>query len=417
MKVIVCGAGAAGLMAAGTAAQYAREVVLIEKNDKVGKKLRITGKGRCNITNACDIEDMIEMYPANGKFLYSALYSFTNRDIVALLESMGVKTKTERGGRVFPVSDDARDVVSAMRKYALKPNVTLVRGEVRSLIMRDGALRGVKTGKGAITGDAVILATGGASYKQTGSDGYGYKLAQSAGHSITDIIPSLVPLEVKEKWCKALMGLSLKNIEVTLLDKDCSELYSGRGEMLFTHFGVSGPLILSASAHMRRKAEGCIIKIDLKPALSAERLDERMLRDFSTRSNKHIINALDALLPKALIPVVIDIAQIPPHKSVNMLTRGERQALGAAIKGLVLNVAGFRPINEAIITSGGVKVTEINPSTMESKKTPGLYFAGEIIDVDGYTGGYNLQAAWSTGYLAGMNAGNFKGERNGNSKQ
>ncbi|MBR0365532.1 MAG: NAD(P)/FAD-dependent oxidoreductase [Clostridia bacterium] len=404
MTVIVCGGGAAGLMAAGTAAEYADRVILIEKNEEVGRKLRITGKGRCNITNACDTEDMIAMFPVNGRFLYSALYTFTNTDMIALLERYGVKTKIERGGRVFPVSDDARDVVKAMRAYALKRNVKLIRAEVRELVAENGRITGVRTRQVEIKGDAVILATGGASYKRTGSDGYGYTLAKSAGHTITDIVPSLVPLTAAEKWCSELMGLSLKNAGVTVFDQKGKQIFSDRGELLFTHFGVSGPLILSASSHMRKRADGCVIRIDLKPALSYEQLDARILRDFKERQNKHIINALDALLPKALIPVATGLAGIEPHKSVNSVTREERQRLGAVIKGLTLHITGFRPINEAIITSGGVKVSEIDPHTMESKIVSGVYFAGEIIDIDGYTGGYNLQAAWSTGYLAGMNA-------------
>ena len=406
MDVIVCGGGAAGLMAAGTAAEYARKVTLIEKNDKFGKKLRITGKGRCNITNACEIEDMISMFPVNGKFLYSALYTFTNDDIVSLLESYGVKTKVERGGRVFPVSDDARDVVGAMRKYALKKNVRTVKGEVKALIIEDGVVKGVKTDKGTYYADSVIICTGGASYPQTGSDGYGYKLASKAGHTIVELQPSLVPLCCEEAFCKDLMGLSLKNVEVTAYNQKGKKIHSGFGEMLFTHFGVSGPLILSLSAHIKNEVKngGCKIKIDLKPALSEQQLDGRILRDFEKQKNKHLINSLDALLPKALIPVIIEISGNQPHKSVCEITKAERKALCEKIKSLELTVSGFRPIAEAIITSGGVKTSEINSSTMESKIVKGLYFAGEIIDIDAYTGGYNLQAAWSTGYLAGMNA-------------
>ncbi len=406
MTVIVIGAGAAGLIAAGTAAQYARKVILIEKNDKVGKKLRITGKGRCNITNACEIEDMISMYPVNGKFLYSALYTFTNDDIVTLLNEQGVETKVERGGRVFPVSDDARDVVDAMRRYALKDNVELVKDEVTGLNIIDNKITGVKTSKREFKCDRVILCTGGASYPQTGSDGAGYKLAKKAGHTIIDPTPSLVPLVCEEEWCKDLMGLSLRNVEVTAYNSKNKKIHTGFGEMLFTHFGVSGPLILSLSAHIKKELEkGVYIKINLKPALTEQQLDARILRDFEVNKNKHLINALDALLPKTLIPVIIEISGIAPHKSVCEVTREERKRLLMSIRELTLNVKGFRPISEAIITSGGIKVSEINSSTMESKIINGLYFAGEIIDVDGYTGGYNLQVAWSTGYLAGMNAG------------
>lgn len=405
MTVIVCGGGAAGMIAAGTAAKTADNVILIEKNDVLGKKLRITGKGRCNITNACDIEDMINMYPVNGKFLYSALYTFTNDNIVELLESYGVKTKVERGGRVFPVSDDARDVVSAMRKYALQPNVKLIKDEVKSLVIEDGKIKGVKTSGGIYKADSVIMCNGGASYPQTGSDGSGYRMAEKAGHTVISPTPSLVPLCTEEKWCADIMGLSLKNVEVTAFNSKNKKLYTGFGEMLFTHFGVSGPLILSLSAHIKKEvANGVTIKIDLKPALSYEQLDSRVLRDFEGQKNKHIINALDALLPKKLIPVIIEISGIEPHKAVCEITREERKRLLDILKGLKLNITGFRPIREAIITSGGIKTSEINSSTMESKLVSGLYFAGEIIDVDGYTGGYNLQVAWSTGYLAGMNA-------------
>lgn len=406
MTVIVVGAGAAGLIATGTAAQYADNVILIEKNDKVGKKLRITGKGRCNITNACEIEDMISMYPVNGKFLYSALYTFTNDDIINLLNQQGVDTKIERGGRVFPVSDDARDVVNAMRRYALKKNVKLIKADVKGLITNENKITGVKTSKGEIQCDRVILCTGGASYPQTGSDGSGYRFAKSVGHTVIKPTPSLVPLCCEEKWCSEIMGLSLRNVEVTAYNSDDKKIHSGFGEMLFTHFGVSGPLILSLSAHIKKEiSNGVKIKIDLKPALNETQLDARVLRDFDKQKNKHLINALDALLPKALIPVIIGISGISPHKSVCEITREERKRLVWIIKGLTLNITGFRPIAEAIITSGGVKVSEINSSTMESKLVEGLYFAGEIIDVDGYTGGYNLQVAWSTGYLAGLNAG------------
>ena len=408
MTVIVCGAGAAGLMAAGTAAKTADKVVLIEKNDAVGRKLRITGKGRCNITNACDTEDMIGMFPVNGRFLYSALYTFTNYDIISLMESYGVKTKIERGNRVFPVSDDARDVVAAMRKYALQKNVKIVKAEVKSLVIDNGEIKGVNTTAGKFSGDRVILCCGGASYPVTGSDGSGYKLAKMAGHTIIKPTPSLVPLIAEEKWCRDIMGLSLKNVEVTAYNGKGKKIHSAFGEMLFTHFGVSGPIILSLSAHIKNvKDSGCTIRIDLKPALDEAQLDARVLRDFEKQKNKHIINALDALLPKALIPVVIRLAEIEPHKSVNEITRQERKRLCGIIKGLTLHITGFRPIAEAIVTSGGVKTSEIDPSTMESKKTKGLYFAGEIIDVDGYTGGFNLQCAWSTGYLAGSNAGKF----------
>lgn len=403
MTVIICGAGAAGLIAAGTAAKHADKVILVEKNDQVGRKVRITGKGRCNITNACDIEDMISMFPTNGKFLYSALYTFTNYDIINLLEKYGVKTKVERGNRVFPVSDDARDVVAALRKYALQSNVKLIKDSVKSLIMENGVIKGVKTASRSIMGDKVIICTGGASYPLTGSDGYGYKLAKSAGHTIIPPVPSLVPVTIEEKWCRNVMGLSLRNVEVTAYDSKNKKIHTMFGEMLFTHFGVSGPIILSLSAHIKKHLKsGCILKLDLKPALSDQQLDARLLRDFEKQKKKHLINSLDELLPKSIIPVIIDLSGIDPHKSVCEITKAERHALLETIKGVKLTVSGFRPIEEAIVTSGGVKTSEINSSTMESKLVKGLYFAGEIIDVDAYTGGFNLQAAWSTGYLAGL---------------
>lgn len=403
MTVIVCGAGAAGLIAAGTAAERADKVILIEKNEQVGRKVRITGKGRCNITNACDIEDMISMFPTNGKFLYSALYTFTNDDIISLLERYGVKTKAERGNRVFPVSDDARDVVAALRRYALKPNVRLVRDTVKSLIIENSVIKGVKTREKKIMGDKVIICTGGASYPLTGSDGSGYKLAESAGHTIIDPVPSLVPITLAEKWCRDIMGLSLKNVEVTAYDSKGKKIHTIFGEMLFTHFGVSGPIILSMSAHIKKHIKsGCTLKLDLKPALSPEQLDARILRDFEKQKKKHLVNSLDELLPKSIIPVIIELSGIDPHKSVCEITKPERRALLETIKGIRLTVTGFRPIEEAIVTSGGVKTSEINSSTMESKRVKNLYFAGEIIDVDGYTGGFNLQAAWSTGYVAGL---------------
>lgn len=403
MTVIVIGAGAAGLIAAGTAAKHTEQVILIEKNDIIGKKLLITGKGRCNITNAADIEDMIQMYPVNGKFLYSALYSFTNDDIVSLIESFGVKTKVERGGRVFPVSDKSKDVVYALKKYALKSNVKLIHSAVREILAENGEICGVKTDNGIINGDRVIVCTGGASYHNTGSTGDGYKFAKQTGHCVTELKPSLVPIVTEEKWVTECMGLSLKNVAVSAYDEKGRRVYEDFGEMLFTHFGISGPIVLSMSAHLKNTKK-YKIKIDLKPALTYEQLDARLLRDFEKFSKKHLINSLDELLPKALIPIVIKLSGIEAHKQVCGITKEERRHLGECLKGLTLTFESFRPIDEAIVTSGGVSVKELNPSTMESKKVKGLYFAGEVIDVDGYTGGYNLQAAFSTGYLAGRSA-------------
>ena len=404
--VIVIGAGAAGLIACGTAAKTADKVILIERNDIIGKKLLITGKGRCNITNSAEIEDIIASYPHNGKFMYSALYTFTNDDIVNLLESMGVKTKVERGGRIFPVSDKSRDVVNALKKYALRENTKLVFAKVNKLIIENGKIKGVNTTKGDYFGDSVVVCTGGKSYPKTGSTGDGYRFAKQAGHTVIEPKPSLVPIVTAEKWTAELMGLSLRNISLTAYNSKNKKVFSDFGEMLFTHFGISGPVVLSMSVHLKEQ-EKYRIEIDLKPALNEEQLDDRILRDFEKYNKKHLINSLDDLLPKALIPVIINLSGIEQHRQTGTITREERMKLAALLKHLPLTFKGFRPIDEAIVTSGGVKVSEINPSTMESKKVSGLYFAGEVIDIDGYTGGYNLQAAWSTGYLAGMNAAEF----------
>lgn len=400
-KVIVVGGGPAGMIASGTLAEKNIEVILIEKNKFLGKKLRITGKGRCNITNNADIEDFIGNVPTNPRFLYSAFYSFTNNDIVELLNSLGVKTKVERGGRIFPVSDSAKEVADALKKYALKKNVKLINAEVLKIHTEGSTVKGVKTDKGDFYADAVIMATGGKSYPLTGSDGKGLLICKALGHTITEPKPSLIPIVTNEKWVSELMGLSLKNIEISLYNKRNKKIYSDFGEMLFTHFGISGPVVLSASAHMKNpEKESYYITVDLKPALDEEKLDKRICRDFEEFKNKHIINALDELLPKALIPVVIKLSEITPHKEVNSVTREERHRLIKVIKGLKLTVKGFRPIDEAIVTSGGINVKEIDSSTMESKIIKNLYFAGEMIDVDAYTGGYNLQIAYSTGHLA-----------------
>ena len=405
-KVAVIGGGAAGLLAAGRLAERGKQVVLIEKNPMLGKKLRITGKGRCNITNACDVEDMLKNIPVNANFLYSALYSFTNDNLVSLLHEHGVETKVERGGRIFPVSDHARDVVEALKRYALKSNVRLLKKEVSQLIFADGAVRGVRyKDGGTLKCDCVVVATGGLSYPLTGSTGDGYRFARQAGHTITPTKPSLVPIVTRQRWVHELMGLALKNINLTVKDEAGKTVFEEFGEMLFTHFGVSGPLILSASSHMRGIGEKQYkLHIDLKPALDEKQLDERVRRDFTQNANKHLINALDALMPKALIPVIVRLSGVDAHKTVNQLSREERLRLVALLKDLTLDASGFRPVEEAIVTSGGVCVKEINPSTMESKLVHGLYFAGEVIDVDAYTGGFNLQIAFSTGWLAGDNA-------------
>lgn len=402
--VIVIGGGAAGLMAAGTAASMGAKTLLLEKNEKPGKKLFITGKGRCNVTNAAPISDFMEQIPANNRFLYSAFSVFNNEDMRAFLHRAGVPTKVERGGRVFPESDKSSDVLRALSDYAgaslrLKTKVT-------ALIIENGRVCGVKTADGKrISAKAVIVATGGLSYPQTGSDGDGYRFAEGAGHTIVPPKASLVPLETKENWAKELMGLSLKNVSLSAFDQKNSIIYEENGEMLFTHFGISGPMVLSASAHMRDFANNRYrVEIDLKPALDEEKLDARILRDFSDTKNKDFINSLDKLLPQKLIPVIVELSGIDPRKKVNEITRAERLSFVSLLKHLPLTVTKPRPIAEAIITAGGISTKEIAPKTMESKLVSGLYFAGEVIDVDAYTGGYNLQIAFSTGYLAGQSA-------------
>ncbi len=402
--VAVIGGGASGMIASGVLARNGAKVFLVDKNKNLGKKLRITGKGRCNITNSADISEFFTQIPTNHKFLYSALYSFTNDDIINLLEKQGVKTKTERGGRVFPQSDSANEVADALKKYALAKNVTWIKDKATKIISENGKVRSVMLGNREIECDSVIIATGGKSYPLTGSTGDGYKLALELGHSIIPPKASLIPIVTKEKWVSDLSGLSLKNVELSAYKKG-KRIYTDFGEMLFTHFGVTGPIVLSASAHLKNPENGeYTLKIDLKPALSEEQLDARLVRDFDKYKRKQLSNGLDELLPKSLIPVIIKLSGIDENKEISFITREERTRLLNIIKGVPLTVLKFRPVEEAIITSGGIKVSEINPSTMESKLVSGLYFAGEVIDVDAYTGGYNLQIAWSTGYLAGISA-------------
>ena len=404
-KVIVIGAGAAGLMASGVAAENGNDVVLIEKNDKPGRKVMITGKGRCNVTNNCNlINDLIANVPTNGRFLYSAFSRFMPSDTIDFFEDMGVSLKVERGDRVFPESDKASDIVDALNRFSQDADAKRIKGTVSELIMSEGKVEGVILDDGKeLYADKVIVATGGASYPLTGSIGDGYKLAKQAGHKVTDIKPSLVPLVCHEGFCMDLQGLSLKNVEITVTDTESyKEIYKDFGEMLFTHFGVSGPLILSASSHMKNMKERKYeIHIDLKPALSYEQLDKRIQRDFLENSNKNFINALDALLPKKLVPVIVKLSGIKPSTKVNQITKDMRGKLVNILKDMKVTVLKFRPIEEAIITSGGVSTKEIDPKTMESKLCKGLYFAGEVIDVDAYTGGFNLQIAFSTGRLAG----------------
>lgn len=402
-NVVVIGAGAAGLLAAYALKSRGVRVTLLDKNALAGRKIRITGKGRCNITNIADTDEILDNITRNRRFMYSALNSFSNYDIMALLDELGVPTKVERGGRVFPESDSAKDVADALYR-AVSNDVKYVVGKAVSIKTKDGRVCAVVTETGELECDSVIVATGGKSYPLTGSDGSGYRLAKKLGHAIVEPKPSLVPLVTKEKWVSELMGLSLKNVSLELYADD-KKVYSDFGEMLFTHFGISGPIVLSASAHLHDIGERDYrAVIDLKPALDEKQLDNRILRDFEAAGKKHLINALDKLLPKALIPVIINISGIQEHKEVTTITRAERLALGKAIKQLKLTVVKTRPIEEAIVTSGGISCNEINPSTMESKLVKGLYFAGEVIDVDAYTGGFNLQIAFSTGYLAGSNA-------------
>jgi len=402
-RVAVIGGGPAGMLAAATAASEGKKVILFEKNDFLGKKLLITGKGRCNVTNNADISEFIKNVPVNGNFLYSAFYSFTNTDLIDLLARLGVETKVERGDRVFPVSDKAKDVVNAFANYVLDCGAKIVKVAVKKIIVNeDNTKTVVLADKRAVKCDSVIIATGGASYPLTGSTGDGYNFAKDLGHTIVDLKPSLVPLVAKEDYIGKLQGLSLKNISVTLMS-DGKKVYEDFGEMLFTHYGLSGPVVLSASSHMRKNAK-YTLSVDLKPALDESMLDKRILRDFEQLKNKDFINSLDALLPKKLIPVVVELSGIDAHKKINEITKPERKNLVSLLKNLRFEIAGFRPIKEAIITSGGVNVKEINPGTMESKIVPGIFFAGEIIDTDAYTGGFNLQIAFSTGYLAGKNA-------------
>lgn len=409
-KVVIVGAGAAGMMAAYGAALNGNDVTVLEKNEKCGKKLYITGKGRCNITNSCEPEDFFDRIVSNGKFMYSPFYSLTNLQTMDLFaDTFGLNIKTERGNRVFPSSDKSSDVIRALTKALDRMNVNIkLNSQVTGLIISDNTAKGVKTHDLSYEADAVIVATGGLSYASTGSTGDGYDFARSAGHSITSLCPALVPLEVKQEWVTGLQGLSLKNIDVTFTAGG-KRLYSDFGEMIFTHFGVSGPVILSASSYIGHSvASGRPVElgIDLKPALDHEQLVRRINRDFEERPNQQFKNSLVRLLPSKLIPVIVDMTDISPEKKVNAVTREERGRLAHIIKNLSCTISGLRGYNEAIITQGGINVKEINPATMESKKCRGLYFAGEVIDVDAVTGGYNLQIAWSTGYLAGISVNN-----------
>ena len=402
-KVIIIGGGAAGMFAAVHASDKGHEVHLFEKNEKLGKKLYITGKGRCNITNACDVEELFQAVIGNPKFLYSSFYTYTNQDVIDFFENEGLATKIERGNRVFPVSDHSSDVIRTLSEAMRKRGVQIhLNQKVEKVLQKDGTFDGIVLEDGKIVkGDSCIIATGGLSYPSTGSTGDGYRWAEALGHKVTEQSPGLVPLETKESWVKALQGLSLRNVNVTVLDGR-KKYYEEFGELLFTHFGVSGPTVISASSIVGQvlKKKELTLTIDLKPALSEEQLDKRLLRDFEEQKNKQFKNALGGLFPSKLIPVMVELSGILPEKQVNAISKEERRSLVRLIKNFAMTLTGIRGYNEAIITRGGVSVREIDPGTMESKKVKNLYFAGEVLDLDAVTGGYNLQIAWSTGYMA-----------------
>ena len=400
---IIIGGGPAGMFAAITAANRGQKVLLLERNDRLGKKLLITGKGRCNVTNDCSAQDVLQNTPRNGRFLYSAMTAYPPEKVKAFFEERGCALKTERGNRVFPVTDKAYSILECLQNELRRSRVTVKTARVKSILTEDGRVCGVQTQNEAIHASWVILATGGASYPSTGSTGDGYTMAAELGHTVIPAEGSLVPLETEGRDAQDMQGLSLRNCGVKLLNAKGKALYKDFGELLFTHFGVSGPTVLSASCHL--KGEGCRLVIDLKPALEDNKLDERIQRDMELYKNRSMENALTDLLPRSMIPVVLRRLEIDPTMQANSLTRQKRRALVELLKAFDLTVTGKRPVAEAIITSGGVKVSEIDPKTMESKKVPGLYFAGEIIDCDAYTGGFNLQIAWATAYAAGISVG------------
>ena len=396
---IIIGGGPAGMFAAITAAQNGQKVLLVEKNDRLGKKLLITGKGRCNVTNDCTAQEVLQNVPRNGRFLYSAMTAYPPEKIKAFFEDRGCELKTERGNRVFPVSDKAQSVLECLQRELRRLNVKIVNGPVMHILTEEGKVTGVKTSAGRFDADWVILATGGASYPTTGSNGDGYRMAAELGHTIIPAEGSLVPLETAGNDCQDMQGLSLRNCGVKLINAKGKVLYKDFGELLFTHFGVSGPTVLSASCHL--KGDGCRLIIDLKPALEEKKLDDRIQRDLEMYKNRSMENALTDLLPRSMIPVVLRRLEVDPEMQANSFTRQKRREMVELLKAFSVEVTGKRPVAEAIITSGGVKVSEIDPKTMESKKVQGLYFAGEVIDCDAYTGGFNLQIAWATAYAAG----------------
>ena len=405
VQIVVAGAGAAGMMAAVTAARQGAKVVLIEPNEKVGRKLYITGKGRCNVTNDCRVDQLLASVPRNGKFLYSAFSRFSPQDTIAFFEKLGVPLKVERGNRVFPQSDRAADVIDALWKELRRCRVELRQDRVTEVAVSGGRVSGVKLEKaGLVNCEAVLLATGGASYPRTGSTGDGYRIAEALGHTITPIRGSLVPLESEDRACSQLQGLSLRNVVLRMKNQRGKTVYQEQGELLFTHFGLSGPLVLSASAHMDFARDRYAAHIDLKPALDEEKLDARLLRDFGERANQDVSNALGALVPRSMIPVMAERTGIDGQTKVRDIRREQRRRLLDALKDFTVDISGPRPVEEAIVTAGGVKVSQVDPKTMQSKLVQGLYFAGELLDVDGYTGGFNLQIAWSTGYAAGLAA-------------
>ena len=398
--VIVIGGGPAGMFAAITAAERGKSVLLLERNDRLGKKLLITGKGRCNVTNDCSEQEILQNIPRNGRFLYSAMTAYPPKNIMEFFEEAGCPLKTERGNRVFPVSDRSQSVLDALTKKMRRAGVTVRTGRVREIRVENGAVCGVATDKEFYEAGAVILATGGVSYPTTGSTGDGYAMAKALGHTIVEPQGSLVPLETAGTDCQDMQGLSLRNVAVKLVNGKGKVLYKDFGELLFPHFGVSGPTVLSASCHL--KGEGCKLIIDLKPALEENKLNDRILRDLELYQNRAMENALTDLLPRSMIPVVLRRLEIDPSMQANSLTKQKRRALVELLKAFSVEITGKRPVSEAIITSGGIKTGEIDPKTMESKKVCGLYFAGEIIDCDAYTGGFNLQIAWATAYAAGL---------------
>ena len=396
-------------MAAVTAARQGAKVVLIEPNEKVGRKLYITGKGRCNVTNDCRVDRLLASVPRNGKFLYSAFSRFSPQDTIAFFEKLGVPLKVERGNRVFPQSDRAADVIDALWKELRRCRVELRQDRVTEVAVSGGRVSGVKLEKaGLVNCEAVLLATGGASYPRTGSTGDGYRIAEALGHTITPIRGSLVPLESEDRACSQLQGLSLRNVVLRMKNQRGKTVYQEQGELLFTHFGLSGPLVLSASAHMDFARDRYAAHIDLKPALDEEKLDARLLRDFGERANQDVSNALGALVPRSMIPVMAERTGIDGQTKVRDIRREQRRRLLDALKDFTVDISGPRPVEEAIVTAGGVKVSQVDPKTMQSKLVQGLYFAGELLDVDGYTGGFNLQIAWSTGYAAGLAAAGGK---------